>query len=135
MSQIFELKVFSVDDDNEPAHKNILTAADSAYDGGMYRASHVKGSESDSFVAEKIIVLKYSRGKKWREKPKTVCINASAITNVGCTSLAPSTLLLASKGSLPNEFLQFISILLLFETTQQGVSQRVFWANYQPYIF
>jgi hypothetical protein len=64
-------------------------------------SSHVKGSESVSFVASRTVVLKYSIGKKWRKKPKTVCIDASADTKEGWTFPTPRTLL-THRGSLPH---------------------------------
>lgn len=74
-------------------------------------SSHLRGSKRFLFVGWRIVVLKYSRGKKWREKPKTVCIDASAPTNVGCTSLIPTTLL-ASKGSLQHAlYIPLVAVL------------------------
>ena len=75
-------------------------------------SSHVKGSIS--FVAWRIVVLKNSRSKKWRKKPKTVCIDALALTNVGCTFLTPTTFL-ASKGSLPHAlYIPLFAVLVAF---------------------
>ena len=43
-------------------------------------------------VAWRMVVLKFSSSKKRRKKPNTVCIDGSALTKQGWTSLTPVTL-------------------------------------------
>ena len=129
----FRPQGFSVDDDNEPAPENIPTEADNATNDGMYRAW---GSEP--LDARRVLGVR-------DVQPTLVSADASMHTVLGFffhflpLEYFKTTILQATNETLSDpltwdEFLRFISILLLFATTQ-GVPRRMFWSNDQPDIF
>ncbi len=76
----------------------------------LKNSSHVRWVESVSYFAFIMVVLKNSMGKKWRKNPNTICIDGSALTKKGLTSLIPA-ILLASKDSLPHgQYLLFVPV-------------------------
>jgi hypothetical protein len=128
----FRAQGFSVDDDNEPAPENIPTAVSISNDGIYGRW----GSEP--------LCVRRVRGVG-NVQPSLVSADASMHTVLGFflhflpMEYFKTTVLEATNETLSDpltwdEFLRFISILLLFATTQ-GVPRRMFWSNDQPDIF
>jgi hypothetical protein len=111
----FRAQGFSVDDDNEPAAPENIPNATNTANNGMYRAW---GSEP--LDARKVVGVK-------NVQPTLVSANASMHTVLGfflhflLLEFFKTTILQATNEMDPltwDEFLRFISILLLFATTQ-----------------
>ena len=128
----FRAQGFAVDDDKEPAPENIPTSDDTGTDD-MYGDW---GSEP-LCVRRVLGVINL--------QPTLVGADRSMHTVLGFflhflpVKFFKTTILLATNKTLSDpltwdEFLRFISILLLFATTQ-GVPRRMFWSNDQPDIF
>ena len=128
----FRAQGFAVDDDNEPAPKNVPTSNDTDT-GDIYRPW---GSEP----------LDARRVAGVRDvQPSLVSADPSMHTALGFflhflpQEFFKTTILQATNETLSDpltwdEFLRFMAILLLLATTQ-GVQRRMFWANDMPDIF
>ena len=128
----FRAQGFSVNNNNEPAPKNIPTATDPATDG-VYKPWGSEPLDKRRVLGVRDVM------------PNLVSANATMHTVLGLflhilpMEFFKTTVLQATNKTLSDsltwdEFLRFISILFLFATTQ-GVPRRMVWSNDQPDIF